>query len=64
MVPWDLGLTGIGLDSGKFIPMSLSCRLDYSKVSMRQARWVLVGREDSPYQKIARHGREKKISTE
>ena len=48
----DLGLTGIDwiMENGSDVVVVQD--LIYSKVSMRQARWVLVVRGDSPYQKI------------
>lgn len=59
----DLGLTGsdwIMENSSDVITVQ---DLIYSKVSMRPARWVLVVRDDSPYQKIE-DMEGKKISTE
>jgi ATP phosphoribosyltransferase len=48
----DLGLTGIDwiLENGSNVVAVQD--LIYSKVSTRQARWVLVVREDSPYRTI------------
>lgn len=59
----DLGLTGIDwiMENGSDVVVVQD--LIYSKVSMRQARWVLVVRGDSPYQKIE-DMEGKKISTE
>ena len=59
----DLGLTGIDwiMENGSDVIVVQD--LIYSKVSMRQARWVLVVRGDSPYQKIE-DMEGKKISTE
>jgi ATP phosphoribosyltransferase len=48
----DLGLTGIDWileNESDVVPVQ---DLIYSKVSTRQARWVLVVREDSPYKSI------------
>lgn len=59
----DLGLTGIDwiMENGSDVVVVQD--LIYSKVSMRQARWVLVVRGDSSYQKIE-DMEGKKISTE
>jgi len=59
----DLGLTGIDWIMENASDVVVVQDLIYSKVSMRQARWVLVVREDSPYQKIE-DMEGKKISTE
>ena len=59
----DLGLTGIDWILENSSDVVVVQDLIYSKVSMRQARWVLVVREDSPYQKIG-DMEGKKISTE
>ncbi len=59
----DLGLTGIDWILENSSDVVVVQDLIYSKVSMRQARWVLVVREDSPYQKIE-DMEGKKISTE
>ena len=59
----DLGLTGIDWILENSSDVVIVQDLIYSKVSMRQARWVLVVREDSPYQKID-DMEGKKISTE
>ncbi|HEX7415609.1 MAG TPA: ATP phosphoribosyltransferase [Smithellaceae bacterium] len=59
----DLGLTGIDWILENSSDVVVVQDLIYSKVSMRQARWVLVVREDSPYQKID-DMEGKKISTE
>jgi ATP phosphoribosyltransferase len=59
----DLGLTGIDWILENSSDVVTVQDLIYSKVSMRQARWVLVVREDSPYQKID-DMEGKKISTE
>ena len=59
----DLGLTGIDwiMENGSDVVVVQD--LIYSKVSTQQARWVLVVRDDSPYQKIE-DMEGKKISTE
>jgi ATP phosphoribosyltransferase len=59
----DLGLTGIDWIQENSSDVIAVQDLVYSKVSTRQARWVLVVREDSPYQSIA-DMEGKKISTE
>lgn len=59
----DLGLTGIDWIMENTSDVVVAQDLIYSKVSMRQARWVLVVRGDSPYQKIE-DMEGKKISTE
>lgn len=59
----DLGLTGIDWILENSSDVVTVQDLIYSKVSTRQARWVLVVREDSPYQKID-DMEGKKISTE
>jgi ATP phosphoribosyltransferase len=59
----DLGLTGIDWIMENASDVVVVQDLIYSKVSMRQARWVLVVRGDSPYQKIE-DMEGKKISTE
>ena len=59
----DLGLTGIDWILENSSDVVVVQDLIYSKVSMRQARWVLVVREDSPYQTID-DMEGKKISTE
>ena len=59
----DLGLTGIDWIMENASDVVVAQDLIYSKVSMRQARWVLVVRGDSPYQKIE-DMEGKKISTE
>ena len=59
----DLGLTGIDWILENSSDVVAVQDLIYSKVSMRQARWVLVVREDSPYQ-IIDDMEGKKISTE
>lgn len=59
----DLGLTGIDWILENSSDVVAVQDLVYSKVSMRQARWVLVVREDSPYQLIE-DMEGKKISTE
>ncbi len=59
----DLGLTGIDWILENSSDVVTVQDLIYSKVSMRQARWVLVVREDSPYQTIE-DMEGKKISTE
>ncbi|MGD0021232.1 MAG: ATP phosphoribosyltransferase [Smithellaceae bacterium] len=59
----DLGLTGIDWILENSSDVVTVQDLIYSKVSMRQARWVLVVREDSPYQTID-DMEGKKISTE
>lgn len=59
----DLGLTGIDWIMENVSDVVVVQDLIYSKVSMRQARWVLVVRGDSPYQKIE-DMEGKKISTE
>lgn len=59
----DLGLTGIDWileNESDVVPVQ---DLIYSKVSTRQARWVLVVREDSPYKSIE-DMKGKHISTE
>jgi ATP phosphoribosyltransferase len=59
----DLGLTGIDWileNESDVVPVQ---DLIYSKVSTRQARWVLVVREDSPY-KLIEDMEGKHISTE
>jgi ATP phosphoribosyltransferase len=59
----DLGLTGIDWILENDSDVVAVQDLVYSKVSTRQARWVLVVREDSPYQSIE-DMEGKKISTE
>lgn len=59
----DLGLTGIDWILENSSDVVTVQDLIYSKVSMRQARWVLVVREDSLYQTID-DMEGKKISTE
>src|SRR4030043_903736 len=59
----DLGLTGIDWIKENLSDVITVQDLIYSKVSMRPARWVLVVREDSPYQKID-DMKGKRISTE
>lgn len=59
----DLGLTGIDWILENSSDVVTVQDLIYSKVSMRQARWVLVVREDSPYKSIEDMAG-KKISTE
>jgi ATP phosphoribosyltransferase len=59
----DLGLTGIDWILENSSDVVIVQDLIYSKVSTRQARWVLVVREDSPYQTID-DMEGKKISTE
>jgi ATP phosphoribosyltransferase len=59
----DLGLTGIDWILENSSDVVAVQDLIYSKVSTRQARWVLVVREDSPYQSIE-DMEGKKISTE
>jgi ATP phosphoribosyltransferase len=59
----DLGLTGIDWIMENESDIVVVQDLIYSKVSLRQARWVLVVRDDSPYQKIE-DMEGKKISTE
>ena len=59
----DLGLTGIDWIMENSSDVVTVQDLIYSKVSTRQARWVLVVREDSPYQTID-DMEGKKISTE
>lgn len=59
----DLGLTGIDWILENSSDVVAVQDLVYSKVSNRQARWVLVVREDSPYQSIE-DMEGKKISTE
>jgi ATP phosphoribosyltransferase len=59
----DLGLTGIDWIMENASDVVVVQDLIYSKVSMRQARWVLVVRGDSAYQKIE-DMEGKKISTE
>jgi len=48
----DLGLTGIDWILENESDVIAVQDLIYSKVSIRQARWVLVVREDSPYKSI------------
>jgi ATP phosphoribosyltransferase len=59
----DLGLTGIDWILENSSDVVAVADLVYSKVSTRQARWVLVVRDDSPYQSIE-DMQGKKISTE
>jgi ATP phosphoribosyltransferase len=59
----DLGLTGIDWILENSSDVVVVQDLIYSKVSTQQARWVLVVREDSPYQSID-DMEGKKISTE
>jgi len=59
----DLGLTGIDWIMENESDVVVVQDLIYSKVSLRQARWVLVVRDDSSYQKIE-DMEGKKISTE
>ena len=59
----DLGLTGMDWILENSSDVVAVQDLIYSKVSTRQARWVLVVREDSPYQSIE-DMEGKKISTE
>jgi ATP phosphoribosyltransferase len=59
----DLGLTGIDWILENSSDVVAVQDLIYSKVSTRQARWVLVVREDSPYQTLE-DMEGKKISTE
>ncbi|HOW57385.1 MAG TPA: ATP phosphoribosyltransferase, partial [Smithellaceae bacterium] len=59
----DLGLTGIDWILENSSDVVAVQDLVYSKVSTRQARWVLVVRDDSPYQSIE-DMEGKKISTE
>lgn len=59
----DLGLTGIDWILENSSDVVAVQDLVYSKVSTRQARWVLVVRDDSPFQSIA-DMEGKKISTE
>jgi len=59
----DLGLTGIDWILENSSDVVTVQDLIYSKVSTRQARWVLVVREDSPYKSID-DMEGKKISTE
>lgn len=59
----DLGLTGIDWILENSSDVVTVQDLIYSKVSTRQARWVLVVREDSPYKSIE-DMEGKKISTE
>jgi ATP phosphoribosyltransferase len=59
----DLGLTGIDWILENSSDVVIVQDLIYSKVSTRQARWVLVVREDSPYKSIE-DMEGKKISTE
>jgi ATP phosphoribosyltransferase len=59
----DLGLTGIDWILENSSDVVVVQDLIYSKVSTRQARWVLVVREDSPYKSIE-DMKGKKISTE
>lgn len=59
----DLGLTGIDWIMENESDIVVVQDLIYSKVSLRQARWVLVVRNDSPCQKIE-DMEGKKISTE
>jgi len=59
----DLGLTGIDWIMENESDVVVVQDLVYSKVSTKQARWVLVVREDSPFRSI--HDMEgKRISTE
>lgn len=48
----DMGLTGIDWIMENSSDIVVVQDLIYSKVSTRQARWVLVVRDDSPYQSI------------
>ncbi|MCX5848244.1 MAG: ATP phosphoribosyltransferase [Deltaproteobacteria bacterium] len=59
----DLGLTGIDWIMENSSDAVVVQDLIYSKVSTQQARWVLVVREDSPYNSI-KDMEGKKISTE
>lgn len=59
----DLGLTGIDWIMENSSDVVAVQDLVYSKVSTRQARWVLVVRDDSPYQSIE-DMQGKNISTE
>ncbi|MGV8059544.1 MAG: ATP phosphoribosyltransferase [Smithellaceae bacterium] len=59
----DLGLTGIDWILENSSDVVAVADLVYSKVSTRQARWVLVVREDSPYKSIE-DMEGKRISTE
>ncbi|OPY87829.1 MAG: ATP phosphoribosyltransferase [Smithella sp. PtaU1.Bin162] len=59
----DMGLTGIDWILENSSDVVVVQDLIYSKVSARQARWVLVVREDSPYRSIE-DMEGKKISTE
>ena len=59
----DLGLTGIDWILENSSDIVVVQDLIYSKVSTQKARWVLVVREDSPYQSIE-DMEGKKISTE
>ena len=59
----DMGLTGIDWILENSSDVVTVQDLVYSKVSTRQARWVLVVREDSPYQSIE-DMEGKRISTE
>lgn len=59
----DMGLTGIDWIRENSSDVVTVQDLIYSKVSARQARWVLVVREDSPYQRIE-DMEGKRISTE
>ena len=59
----DMGLTGIDWILENSSDVVAVQDLVYSKVSTRQARWVLVVREDSPYKSIA-DMEGKRISTE
>jgi ATP phosphoribosyltransferase len=59
----DLGLTGIDWIEENSSDVVAVQDLVYSKVSTRQARWVLVVRDDSPYQSIE-DMQGKRISTE
>ncbi len=59
----DLGLTGIDWILENSSDVVVVQDLVYSKVSTRQARWVLVVRDDSPYKSIE-DMQGKRISTE
>jgi ATP phosphoribosyltransferase len=59
----DLGLTGIDWIMENSSDVVVVQDLIYSKVSTKQARWVLVVREDSPYKSI-KDMEGKRISTE
>lgn len=59
----DLGLTGIDWIMENASDVVVVQDLIYSKVSTRQARWVLVVREDSPFKTI-KDMEGKRISTE